>query len=116
MQHAERLCDRLLLLAGGRKVFEGTQDEARQALPSRLTLTARSDPESLPGVAEAIELASPEAGWRSFDVKLRPGESAAGLLEHCTTNAWPLREFNVSAPTLHEVFIHFVGAEKDTAS
>jgi ABC-2 type transport system ATP-binding protein len=116
MQHAERLCDRLLLLAKGRKVFEGTQDDARQALPSRLTLTARSDPAGLPGVAEAAEIASSEAGWRSFDLKLQPGASAAGLLENCTTNAFPLREFNVRAPTLHEVFIHFVGAEKEAAS
>ena len=115
MQHAERLCDRLLLLARGRKVFEGTQDDARHALPSRLTLTARSDPAGLPGVAEAAEIASPEAGWRSFDLKLQPGASAAGLLEHCTTNAFPLREFNVRAPTLHEVFIHFVGAEREAA-
>ena len=41
MQHAERLCDRLLLLADGRKKFEGTQDEARATLPARLTLAAR---------------------------------------------------------------------------
>jgi ABC-2 type transport system ATP-binding protein len=115
MQHAERLCDRLLLLAKGRKVFEGTQDDARQALPSRLTLTARSDPAGLPGVAEAAEIASSEAGWRSFDLKLQPGASAAGLLENCTTNAFPLREFNVRAPSLHEVFIHFVGTEKESA-
>jgi len=33
MQHAERLCDRLLLLARGRKKFEGTLDEAR-AVPT----------------------------------------------------------------------------------
>src|SRR5579872_5902997 len=33
MQHAERLSDRLLLLARGRKVFEGTQAEARAQLP-----------------------------------------------------------------------------------
>ena len=41
MQHAERLCDKLLLLARGRKKFEGTLDEAREQLPARLTVVAK---------------------------------------------------------------------------
>ena len=44
MQHAERLTNRIVLLARGRKVFEGTQEEARATLPGRLTLTAQHDP------------------------------------------------------------------------
>lgn len=115
MQHAERLCDRLLLLARGRKVFDGTQDQARQALPSRLALTSRSDPGTLPGVASATELRAVEDGWRSFEVKLDHGVEPGALLEHCTTSGFPLRAFDVHTPTLHEVFIHFVGAEKETA-
>ena len=46
MQHAERLCDRLLLLARGVKRFEGTQDEARATMPLRLTITPGT-PETL---------------------------------------------------------------------
>ncbi len=115
MQHAERLCDRLLLLARGHKAFEGTQDEARQALPSRLALVSRADPGSLPGVAGTTELAAPADGWRSFEVRLDHGNDPRALLEHCTTHGFALREFDVHAPTLHEVFIHFVGAEKETA-
>jgi ABC-2 type transport system ATP-binding protein len=115
MQHAERLCDRLLLLARGRKVFDGTQDDARRSLPSRLGLTSRGDPGTLPGVASATELRPAEDGWRSFEVKLEPGVEPGALLEHCTTNGFPLRAFDVHTPTLHEVFIHFVGAEKETA-
>ncbi len=48
MQHAERLSDRLLLLARGRKVFEGTQAEARAKLPPRLLLTAQADRRNCP--------------------------------------------------------------------
>jgi ABC-2 type transport system ATP-binding protein len=116
MQHAERLCDRLLLLARGRKAFEGTQADARQALPSRLALTSRSDPGTLPGVANARELGPVEDGWRSFEVKLDHGIEPGALLEHCTTSGFPLRAFDVHTPTLHEVFIHFVGADRETAS
>jgi ABC-2 type transport system ATP-binding protein len=115
MQHAERLCDRLLLLARGRKAFEGTQDEARRALPSRLGLVSRADPSSLPGVAGATEQAPRGDGWRAFEVRLEPGADPGALLEHCTANGFALREFDVHRPTLHEVFIHFVGGDKETA-
>src|SRR6187455_1400427 len=72
MQHAERLCDRLLLLARGRKVFEGTQEEARGSLPSRVVLTAQSDPRHLPGVAATTELGPDGEGWSRFAIELRP--------------------------------------------
>jgi ABC-2 type transport system ATP-binding protein len=113
MQHAERLCDRLLLLAKGRKVFEGTQDEARRALPSRLTVTSRADPAQLPGVAKASPLGQAD-GWASYDVELVPGVVAEALLEHCTANGFALRQFRVHTPTLHEIFIHLVGPEQES--
>ena len=113
MQHAERLCDRLLLLAKGRKAFEGTQDEARKALPGRLTLTARADPKGLPGVVRASASGPGEQGWSRFEVVLDDGSDPGDLLEYCTANGFPLRGFEISTPTLHEVFIHFVGAERE---
>ena len=33
-------------------MFVGTQDDARAALPGRLTLMARADPAGLPGVVQ----------------------------------------------------------------
>ena len=114
MQHAERLCDRLLLLAKGRKVFEGTQDEARAALPGRLTLTARADPAGLPGVVRTSAAGATGQGWTTYEVELAPGTDPGVLLEHCTTAGFPLRTFSEHTPSLHEVFIHFVGAEQET--
>lgn len=109
MQHAERLCDRLLLLSRGRKVFEGTQDEARAALPPRLTLTSRVDPKHLPGVARTRSLDQPSDGWTRFEVALQPGADPGALLEACTTQGFALRSFDIHRPALHEVFIHLVG-------
>ena len=113
MQHAERLCDRLLLLAKGRKVFEGTQEEARGALPSRLTVTSRTDPAQLPGVAKASPAGQAD-GWTAYDVELDPGVVAEAVLEHCTANGFALRQFRVHTPTLHEIFIHLVGPEQES--
>jgi ABC-2 type transport system ATP-binding protein len=112
MQHAERLCDRLLLLARGRKVFEGTQEEARATLPNRLTLTSRTDPSAFPGVASATVLQS-EDGWSRYQVELQPAAKAGDLLEACTAQGVPLRSFEINRPSLHDVFIHLVGADQE---
>ena len=113
MQHAERLCDRLLLLAKGRKVFEGTQGDARGSLPGRLTLKSQADPAGLPGVTAARATEAAKQGWTTYEVELAPGTAPGALLEHCTTAAFPLRGFSEHAPSLHEVFIHFVGADQE---
>ncbi|WHU03160.1 ATP-binding cassette domain-containing protein [Sphingomonas sp. NIBR02145] len=110
MQHAERLCDRLLLLARGRKLFEGTQDEARATLPVELRLSAKLSPEGLPGVIDAQVLG--EAGaWRDWSVRLAPGGDPGDLLEHCTVHGFALRRFEQRRASLHEVFLHIVGGE-----
>jgi len=109
MQHAERLSDRLLLLARGRKVFEGTQAQARALLPGRLLLTARHDPSALPGVASATASGPPQEGWQQWNITLLPGQDAGGLLQHCTANGFALRGFDLHKPSLHDVFLHLVG-------
>ena len=109
MQHAERLCDRLLLLARGRRVFQGDQDEARAQLPTRLTLAARADPHSLPGVKSAEALGAPRDGWTDWAITLDPGGDAGALLEACTARGFALRRFDIHRASLHEVFLHLVG-------
>jgi len=109
MQHAERLCDRLLLLAGGRKQFEGTQAAARATLPARLTLIARHDPAGLPCVADTAAGADHGDGWHDWRVQLRPGASPGDLLQACTEQGFALRGFEQARPSLHDVFISIVG-------
>jgi ABC-2 type transport system ATP-binding protein len=43
MQHAERLCDRILLLAKGRKIFDGTIGEAKETIPRRVRIETEDD-------------------------------------------------------------------------
>lgn len=110
MQHAERLCDRLLLLAKGRKKFEGTLEEARCELPARLALIARNDPSKLAGVESAEEVGEAEPGWRRWDVRLTPGIAPGDLLERCVAEQFPLRRFEQYHASLHDVFVHIVGS------
>lgn len=112
MQHAERLCDRLLLLAKGRKRFEGTLDEARALLPARLSVVAQASLEELPGVDKAEGAADLGGGWREWTVALRPGVEPGDVLEHCSAKGLALRRFEERRPSLHDVFLHLVGPQE----
>ena len=113
MQHAERLCDRLLLLARGCKQFEGTQEEARATLPARLDIIAREIPSALDGVVEAVDVRAEGEGWRRWDVRLAQGKDPEDLLQQCTERGFALRRFEQRRPGLHDVFLHIVGAAED---
>ena len=110
MQHAERLCDRLLLLARGRKKFEGTLEQARAELPTRLSVVAKQDPSTLAGVESADDRGPAEDGWRRWDVRLAPGIVPGDVLEQCIAKGFPLRRFEQQLASLHDVFVHLVGA------
>lgn len=112
MQHAERMTDRLLLLARGRKVFEGTQEEARARLPGRLSITSQADPTALPGVLGATRTGGTD-GWSDWNIELRPGSDQGALLQQCTANGFALRRFELHRPSLHDVFIQLVGAGQE---
>jgi ABC-2 type transport system ATP-binding protein len=115
MQHAERLCERLLLLGKGRKRFEGTLDEARAQLPARLSIVARQPVDALAGVASSRPVGAPSAGWQEYDVELTPGTAAGDLLELCTQQGIGLRRFDERRASLHDVFLHIVGAPEPSA-
>jgi ABC-2 type transport system ATP-binding protein len=109
MQHAERLCDKLLLLAKGRKKFEGTLDEARGALPARLSVVARQSLSAIEGVKSCAPIGAATAGWQEWDVELKPGVAAGDVLELCSQQGLPLRRFDERRASLHDVFLQIVG-------
>ena len=109
MQHAERLCDKLLLLANGRKKFEGTLDEARAQLPARLSVVARQSLASIEGVKSCEPAGAAEDGWQQWEVQLEPGIAAGDVLQLCTERGVPLRRFDERRASLHDVFLQLVG-------
>ena len=109
MQHAERLCDRLLLLRKGAKRFEGTLDEARDTLPARISAIAKPDIAAAPGIADAVAVEEIGDGWSRYDLRLAPGTAAGEVLEACTAKGIALRRFEEQRASLHEVFVRMVG-------
>ncbi|MEB3416257.1 ATP-binding cassette domain-containing protein [Alteriqipengyuania sp. WL0013] len=114
MQHAERLCDRLLLLGKGTKRFEGTLEEARGTMPSRISAVARQSLGHIAGVASSHEAQAEGDGWTRYDLELEQGVAAPDVLERMSGADVALRGFEVHRPSLHEVFVHLVGSDPET--
>ena len=106
MAHAERLCDKVVLMARGQKVFDGPVSAARAAVPQRLILVGDLDPDAiraLPGVTGLARDAS--ADGPSFIVDLATGASANATLKEAFVRGLQITRFEAREPTLHDAFI-----------
>ena len=115
MQHAERLCDKVVLLARGRKAFEGTVDDAKATTSQFLELEGAIAPEAvsaLPGV-EAVEVASDDGEARVLRAALRRGQGGQAALKAAFIGGLDVRRFEMREPTLHDAFIHLTGDRPD---
>ena len=124
MQHAERLCDRIVLLAKGRKIFDGSIPEAKRLLPRRVRIESEDDItplKQLGGVTlvqEVLDNGSPahRNGAVQWELELAEQADPQAILQTCFARGIHLRSFNQSDPTLHEVFVRLVGPEAKEAS
>jgi ABC-2 type transport system ATP-binding protein len=113
MEHAERLCTRLIMLARGEKVFDGDQEQAKAMLPGRVRLRAKADPSSLLGVACVEQLPTTEDGWTDWQIVLKAGSKPGDLLQTCIEKGFALRDFEAHSATLHDVFLHLAGPQAE---
>lgn len=107
MQHAERLCDALVVVARGRKCFDGTVAEVRQLIPTKVHLGSSVDLSALRSLPEVTALHSTSPG--EWDVELRSDADPQRLLAACFSLHLPLHSFLAVQPSLHDVFVHLVG-------
>lgn len=112
MQHAERLCDRLLIIAAGEKRFDGTLDDARKLLARRIRIAGRGDFSGLtrvPGVAQVQPDSDDMPDRRALVITLSEGADPQALLRHCFEAGIALERFEVKEPSLHDVFVALAG-------
>jgi len=116
MQHAERLCDRILLIAKGKKIFDGTIAEAKRTMPRRVRVETDDNVERLRGLAGVLSVnPAGENGAGRWDLELRENADPQAILQFCFDKGIRLRGFNQSDPTLHDVFMQLVGPEAKEA-
>ncbi|GER05870.1 ABC transporter ATP-binding protein [Iodidimonas muriae] len=114
MQHAERLCDRIGLIAHGRDVFNGTVGEAKRLLTPRILLRTKDDIMALHEL-EAVRDVTPiseENGVMEWEIVTQGRVSTEELVGRCMEHRIEIAHFSMIEPSLHEVFVHLVGGEK----
>jgi ABC-2 type transport system ATP-binding protein len=123
MQHAERLCNRILLIAKGRKIFDGTIAEAKETIPRRVRIETEDDISPLRALEEVVSASPVEVGTGEsarngngrWDLELREHADPQAVLQACFAKGIRLRNFNQTDPTLHDVFMRLVGPEAKEA-
>jgi ABC-2 type transport system ATP-binding protein len=117
MQHAERLCEQVVLISGGRKVFDGRVDEARAAAPRRLILEgaiAADAAAALPGLTQ-IACETMATGELRVTGVLVPGAPAQTPLRAAFERGLDITRFELKEPHLHDAFIVLTGARETGA-
>jgi ABC-2 type transport system ATP-binding protein len=115
MQHAERLCDKVVLLARGQKAFEGTVEAARATSRHVLELEgdlSQAEVGSLPGVT-GIEVSPDHDGARVMRATLAEGVRGQDALKAAFLNGLDVRRFELREPSLHDAFIALTGDHPD---
>lgn len=116
MQHAERLCRKVVLLAQGRKAFEGSVQAALGEAPRALEIEGRIDAEAaagLPGVASVETVAvEGEDGVFAHRAQLARGADPQAALKAAFARGLDVRRLEMKQPTLHDAFIVLTGGDR----
>ena len=102
--HAERLCERIAIIAEGRSVFEGDVDEARGKLRPIVHLRTRS--ESGPWQSALPSSAKQVAGEWRFEL---PASGPEPLLKSLIDGGAGIETLSIERPGLHDAFIAIAG-------
>ncbi|RYD58897.1 MAG: ATP-binding cassette domain-containing protein [Sphingomonadales bacterium] len=106
MAHAERLCDRLSIIAGGKVRFEGTVAEARATLPFKAHYTPHHDVEGA-GALLPADAERENGSWR-FTM---PSEGIEALLVQLIDAGHGISGLSIERPGLHDAFVRIVGEQ-----
>lgn len=117
MSEAERMCDTVCIIAGGRKVLEGGVSELRRAHRGGrfyIEFDERDDTiDRFMSVNPHFAEAEPRGG--GWEIELRPSIETRALIAGLNELAVPLAHFEHLQPTLHDIFVAQVtGATQPT--
>jgi len=106
MDQAERLCERVCLLSGGKAVLEGDLRSLRVAERTGVVVVDFQGDE---GWLSGPEVASVERRGDGLHLMLHPGADAGALLRRAVEAEVELRRFERVEPRLHEIFVRHAG-------
>ncbi|NOT06621.1 MAG: ATP-binding cassette domain-containing protein [Gemmatimonadales bacterium] len=117
MEQAERMCDRIVIIARGQKLVDGTLSEIKREFGGRhvaLTFTRNAD-RAARVLADRTLVAKADDSGATAEAELAPGGDPERLLRTLIQEDVGLSRFEVVEPSLHSIFIAKVGTEAATA-
>ncbi len=109
MEHAERLCDKIILLSNGQKIFDGGLKQALSHAPRRLEIeTPSANAETIlkPLTQELVRSGA------TYNIVLKPDKEARHVLADSLKGKLELVRFEPESPSLHEAFVTLVHQEE----
>ncbi|MBH1991692.1 MAG: ATP-binding cassette domain-containing protein [Sphingomonadaceae bacterium] len=103
--HAERLCERIAIIAGGRIRFEGTVSDARDSLRPQVRLRTRASDGAWRRALPADTMAE-EGAWH-FAL---PDTGIEPLLRALLDGEAGIESLSIERPGLHDAFVAIAGA------
>ncbi len=113
MDNAERMCDAVCIIAGGRKVLDGSVSSLKERHGGRhvhLTLRGATDARIRDALADPTLVHRINDFGRSMSVELCPGADAQQLLHRLLDAGAVVERFELVQPSLHRIFLDAVGA------
>ena len=112
IEHAERICDHVCIIARGTKVADGTMAQVKEQHGSEyvaLTLEEWSA-EAVSAVRRLPQVAQLREHGRELELEIRDGSDPCAVLQQLVSAGVRLRRFAVTEPSLEQIFIERVGA------
>lgn len=109
MEHAERLCDRIICMNKGAKIFDGTVEQALTRAGTRIRLQTGAD--------NARDFLTPlsnqivDEGEGVYHITLTESVDSQAVLKACIESGAPLLRFEPEQPSLHDAFVAMVGGD-----
>ncbi|MEE9272798.1 MAG: ATP-binding cassette domain-containing protein [Robiginitomaculum sp.] len=109
MEHAERLCDKIILMSSGKKIFDGNTEKALAAAPQSLTVETKT--KGAEYVLRSVSKVFSNPREYVYKMVLKDGLVQRDVLQACERNKVSLLLFEPEKPSLHEAFVALVSQD-----
>jgi len=111
MEHAERLCDKIVLVTQGRKVFDGSVTDALAEVPRRVIIEVHDDHDLehlLTSLGTVTKNGMTDDGNQCWHIDMKTGFDAQDVLKACVDTSVKLARFEPVKAHLHDAFVQLV--------
>jgi len=107
MDQVEKMCDAICVISGGKQILAGSMREVKSRYPNNRVVI---DFEGSDAFLQHASIASAKNYGGHAEITLKDGDDAQALLAAALQSA-KIRRFEVTEPTLEEIFIETVGGD-----